>query len=292
MTIRKPLTVINGKLSQFPVGDSPQMESPSLPVRVITAGEVTGSSGTITLTATTLPGLLLVDMPADYGSLSVQLPAAATVTGREVTVMLRWTPDYSYLLLEAPVDYFEADSEQTAVSLLTAGERITCVSDGATWRIIARYRRGEGQADAGYSGWDSPVSLPASLSNFVQLEASGASLAATLPPMDDVTGRRYVFYRTDSNTANTCTLATQAGDYLLNDTGPISFNCGDVLFVESSTAGWVVTNKYNAAESGGGGSQQVYVQPNDPGLAGGAPALWIQTGLGADGLGFTFWIND
>lgn len=292
MTTRKPLTVINGKLSQFPVGDSPQMESPSLPVRVITAGEVTGSTGVIQLTATTLPGLLLVDLPSAYGSFSVELPTAASVAGRELTVVLRNPVDGSGLLLEAPVDYFEADSEQAAVALNATGERITCVSDGSTWRIVTRHRRGEGAADIAYSGWDSPVTLPTSLSNFSQLDALSAPLAVTLPLLAEVCGRRYVFYRCDSNPAHTCTLAAQAVDYFRNAAYPINFACGDVVFIEASTAGWTVTNRYNAAAAPGGGAQQVYVQPNDPGLAPGVPALWIQTGLGDGGQGFTFWIND
>lgn len=292
MTVRKPLTVIDGKLSQFPVGDSPQMESPSLPVRVVTTAEVASSSGVIQLVANALPALLLLDLPSTYGSLSVLLPDAANAAGREITVALRGTVDYSWVLLESPVDYFEADSLQAAIALNATGERVTCMSDGATWRILARYRNGEGSADVSYSGWDSPVSLPASIGNFTPLDALGASLAATLPPLAGVYGRRYVFYREDDNTAHTCTLAVAGSDYFRNTTNPISFNCGDVVCLEASTAGWTVTTRYNAAAAPGGGSQQVYVQPGNPGLASGVPALWVQTGLGDDGQGLTFWVND
>lgn len=292
MANRKPLTVIAGKLSQFPEGDSPLMDSPSLPVRGITTVEVTNSAGVIQLTATTLPGLLLVDLPDDYGSFSIELPAAATVTGREITVTLRNPGSNSWMLLEAPTDYFEADSNQAAVALNVVGECITCVSDGATWRVVTRHRRGEGLADISYSGWDSPVSLPASLANFTPLDALGAPLAATLPLLTEVHGRRYVFYREDDNIAHTCTLAAHNSDYLRNATSPISLSCGDLLFLEASMSGWVVTNSFNAAAVPGGGLQQVYVQPNNPGLASGVPALWVQTGLGVDGQGLTFWVND
>ena len=292
MANRKPLTVIAGKLSQFPAGDSPQIESPSLPVRVITSTEVTGSTGIIQLTATTLPGLLLVDLPDDYGSFNIEMPAAATVTGREITVTLRNPGSNSWMLLKAPTDYFEADSNQAAVALNVAGECITCVSDGATWRVVTRHRRGEGLADTSYSGWDSPISLPASLTNFTLLDALGAPVAATLPPLTEVHGRRYVFYREDDNLAHTCTLAAHDSDYFRNATSPISLSCGDLLFIEAAMSGWVVTNSFNTAAVPGGGLQQVYVQPDNPGLASGLPALWVQTGLGVDGQGLTFWVND
>jgi len=219
------------------------MESPSLPVRVITEEDVTGSTGVIQLTATTLPGLLLVDLPSEYGSFSVELPTAASVAGRELTVVLRSPGDGSVLLLESPVDYFEADIEQTAVALNAIGERITCVSDGSTWRTVARHRQGEGVADTGYDGWYSPVTLPTSLGNFTQLDASSAQLEVTLPRLAEVCGRRYVFYRGDSHTAHTCTLTVQAGDYFRNATDPINLACGDVVFIEASTDGWTVTNR-------------------------------------------------
>jgi hypothetical protein len=48
-------------------------------------------------------------------------------------------------------------------------------------------------------------------------------------------------------------------------------------------AGWVVV-------TGGSGTPEVYVQDTDPGLTN--PGIWIQTGLGPGGLGFTFWFED
>lgn len=46
------------------------------------------------------------------------------------------------------------------------------------------------------------------------------------------------------------------------------------------------------AGAGAGGTQEVYVQAADPGLPNGVPALWVQTGLGTDGTGFTLWFNE
>lgn len=43
--------------------------------------------------------------------------------------------------------------------------------------------------------------------------------------------------------------------------------------------------------AGAGGTQEVFVQPTAP-TPTGSPYLWIQTGLGADGTGFTFWVED
>lgn len=46
-----------------------------------------------------------------------------------------------------------------------------------------------------------------------------------------------------------------------------------------------------AALPGGGGAQQVFVQPAAPVVAPGTPHLWFQTGLGA-GNDMTLWVED
>ena len=46
-----------------------------------------------------------------------------------------------------------------------------------------------------------------------------------------------------------------------------------------------------AALPGGGGAQQVFVQPAAPVVAPGTPHLWFQTGLGA-GDDMTLWVED
>lgn len=43
---------------------------------------------------------------------------------------------------------------------------------------------------------------------------------------------------------------------------------------------------------GGGGTQQVFVQPTAPVVAGGVAYIWYQTGLGPDGTDMTVWVED
>lgn len=47
-----------------------------------------------------------------------------------------------------------------------------------------------------------------------------------------------------------------------------------------------------AALPGGGGSQQVFVQPVAPVVAPGTPFMWWQTGLGESGNDMTLWVDD
>ena len=51
------------------------------------------------------------------------------------------------------------------------------------------------------------------------------------------------------------------------------------------------TSWVDLTAAGAGGTQEVFVQPTAP-TPTGSPYLWIQTGLGADGTGFTFWVED
>lgn len=45
--------------------------------------------------------------------------------------------------------------------------------------------------------------------------------------------------------------------------------------------------------SGGGGVQQVFVQPTQPTVVvPGTPFIWFQTGLGPSGTGMTLWVDD
>lgn len=44
--------------------------------------------------------------------------------------------------------------------------------------------------------------------------------------------------------------------------------------------------------SGGSGSQQVFVQTTQPSVPPGTQYIWVQTGLGLDGQGLTFWVDD
>lgn len=40
----------------------------------------------------------------------------------------------------------------------------------------------------------------------------------------------------------------------------------------------------------GDGAREVFVQPDEPQVPG--PFIWVQTGLGVDGSGFTIWFED
>lgn len=43
-------------------------------------------------------------------------------------------------------------------------------------------------------------------------------------------------------------------------------------------------------KDGKDGADNLFVQPDNPNMT--IPGLWIQTGLGPDGLGITFWVED
>jgi hypothetical protein len=43
-------------------------------------------------------------------------------------------------------------------------------------------------------------------------------------------------------------------------------------------------------EGSGGGATQVYVQDTNPSMT--TPGIWIETGVGPGGTGFTFWFED
>lgn len=77
------------------------------------------------------------------------------------------------------------------------------------------------------------------------------------------------------------------GTDLVANPSAINFT-GDGVAVSHN--GGLVTVTVTA--SGGGGAQQCFVQPTAPEVAPGVPYLWVQTGLGSDGSGFTLWIGD
>lgn len=43
--------------------------------------------------------------------------------------------------------------------------------------------------------------------------------------------------------------------------------------------------------AGAGGTQEVYVQPTNPGLPDGTPGIWVQTNVGGDTTKFSIWFN-
>jgi hypothetical protein len=67
---------------------------------------------------------------------------------------------------------------------------------------------------------------------------------------------------------------------------------GSTILIEpdNATPTIVIAAEGVQGPGGGGGGQQVFVQPDAPTAPG--PYIWIETGLAPAGAGFTFWFED
>ena len=286
---RKPLVLVDGQLSELPATDSLSMATPALPVVVMTAAQVSTAGGVVTLTADNLPSVLA--LPNVH--CEVYLPLAADAVGRQVTLVTYKEgaiTSGSIVVCVSGSDNFNGNAQRTGVALGGLNSILTVVSDGTTWRILSNGVPGDTSSvnvvDA--SGGDSLTLTGEDQRKTTLIDASLDNLAITLPPISTVIGRVLAFVRQDTST-NTVTITADAADSLDGVAqGSVTLGLGASINLLATWGGWLVVGKYSAAQAGG---QQVYVQPNDPGLAAGVPGLWIQTGLGADGTGFTFWFN-
>jgi len=98
------------------------------------------------------------------------------------------------------------------------------------------------------------------------------------PGQNPPAGSDQVYKRTDHKiyTRDDAGVETAIPPITIGDTAPTGPKPGDL---------WVATN-VGAATS----LTNFSVGPNNPSLTG--PGLWIQTGLGDDGTGVTFWVED
>lgn len=289
---RKPLVQVDGQLSELPATDSLSMATPALPVVVMTPAQVVALGGVVTLTASNFPDTLLV--PA--GPCEIYLPPVAEVTGRQLSIVFYSTGvvDSAPVVYADAADNFEGNTNYTGLALNGVGAVLLIVSDGTTWRVLS-HDIPLGHGSYRYYDYVSTtagvLTLPsAQLNQYSLIDASTGGIDITLPPATLVSGRSLSFLRADSEAANQVILTTTGSDMLDKVTnGTLTLPVGVTVTLLALGGEWVTINKYNPAQAAG--QQQVYVQPNDPGLAAGVPGLWIQTGLGADGTGFTFWFN-
>jgi len=85
---------------------------------------------------------------------------------------------------------------------------------------------------------------------------------------------------------------TDGSSVTIGPTAPASANNGDLYFDNTYTLELYVWETDKWVSTTGGGDSSIYVQKTQPSVGDDKPFMWIQTGLGDDGKGFTAWFND
>lgn len=287
---RKPLVQVAGQLSELPAADSLSMATPALPVVVMTAAQISTLSGVITLTASNFPDTLIL-----LAYCEVYLPPAAAVAGRRISIAM-----HCNITSMAPAVYadigenFAGAVNTTVIPLKGPGDVLTVVSDGTAWRVInhdipGAYGDYSYNSADGSPGFTVDLSTSSDVAQHQIVDGSFGDINLLLPLAHNVHGRAFTFTRADTGDATVASLSVQPSDMLNKVTGG-TLNLQDYTSITllAVFGEWITINKYSLAQAD---QQQVFVQPSDPGLAAGVPALWVQTNVGGDPTKFSLWFN-